>query len=224
MVLAANGGANQNHQTLPHRKATTTPRQCELLESTGSIGQAETKHVCARKPNARVEQLPGQWWVQFMMLSDDYEFYFCFVFSMFGILYFRPSYYRELQSAHLRFCKPGQRLFQEVSFQSELEPYSCRKKPKSKPSTTGPVWLRGICGHSPNTARTNLSRGYLMLPSSAPPAGIYVPHCIRCPPSTPSPSCCSHASQRQLQPSARGILLLLYPFTYLSDRCGVTVS
>lgn len=159
-----------------------------------------------------------------MILSDEYEFYFCFVFSMFGILYFRPSYYRELQRAHLGFCKPGQRLFQEVSFQSELEPYSCRKKPKSKLSTTGPVWLHGICGHSPNAVRTNPSRGYLMLPSSAPSAGIYVPHRIRCPPSTPSPSHRSHASQRRLHCSARGSWLLLYPFPYLSDRRGVTVS
>lgn len=42
--------------------------------------------------------------------GEEYGFYFCFVVAMFGALYFRPSYYSELQSAYLGFCKLGQHL------------------------------------------------------------------------------------------------------------------
>lgn len=66
--------------------------------------------MCGGKPNAGAEQWLGWVLVQFMIMGEARGFYFCFVFAMFGVLYFRPSYYRELQTAYLGFCKLGQHL------------------------------------------------------------------------------------------------------------------
>jgi len=75
----------------------------------GALGKSN-QSPWGGEPKAGAEQRLGWVLVQFVIMGEEYGFYFCLVFAMFGVLYFRPFYYRELQTAYLRFCKLGQHL------------------------------------------------------------------------------------------------------------------
>lgn len=76
----------------------------------GVCGEVKCKPLYGGKPSAGAEQQLRWVLVQFMIMGEEHGLYFCFGFAMFGVLYFRPSYDRELQTAYLGFCKLEQHL------------------------------------------------------------------------------------------------------------------